>query len=157
MQTFHLRAQRRFFVKVTMDEIAILLRCDSTHPVNPDTTRMADHFAHHVLCHLIFVPADRRVAVAPLIPIFTVNIFSQLNCEFDWNYRTRTQVQFWSYLMRFLSNLENLDTHSYFTRIVLQSSWINILRIFQVICFDILLYYFHLEKYIETRITWSVG
>lgn len=76
VQTLHLGAQGCFLVKITMDEIAVLLRGDPTHPVNPDATRMADHLAYHVLRHLILVTADGKVGVAPLTPVFTVKNFS---------------------------------------------------------------------------------
>lgn len=76
MQTFHLGAQRCFLVKVTIDEIAVLLRGDSTHPVNPDAARVTDHLAYHVLRHLILVTADGKVGVAPLTPVFTIKNFS---------------------------------------------------------------------------------
>lgn len=75
VQALHLRAERRFLVKVTMDKIAVLLRGDPTHPVNPDATGMTDYLANHVFRHLILVTADRKVAVAPLIPIFTAKHF----------------------------------------------------------------------------------
>lgn len=76
VQTLHLGAKGRFLVKVTVDEIAILLRGNPTHPVNSDATRVANHFAHHVLRHLILVTADGKVGVAPLIPVSTVKNFS---------------------------------------------------------------------------------
>lgn len=75
MQALHLGAQGRFLVKITVDEIAVLLRGDPTHPVNPDATRMADHFADHVLRHLILVTTDGKVGVAPLTPVFAVKNF----------------------------------------------------------------------------------
>lgn len=76
VQTLHLGAQGCFLVKITVDEITVLLCGDSAHPVNPDTTRMADHLAHHMLRHLILVTADRKVDVASLTPVFTVKNFS---------------------------------------------------------------------------------
>lgn len=76
VQTLHLGAQGCFLVKITVDEITVLLCGDSAHPVNPDTTRMADHLAHHMLRHLILVTADRKVDVASLTPVFTVENFS---------------------------------------------------------------------------------
>lgn len=76
VQTLHLGAQGRFLVKITVDEIAVLLRGDPTHPMDPDATRMTDHLAHHVLRHLILITADGKVGVAPLTPVFTVKNFS---------------------------------------------------------------------------------
>lgn len=76
VQTLHLGAQGCFLVKITVDEITVLLCGDSAHPVNPDTTRVADHLAHHVLRHLILVTADRKVDIASLTPVFTVKNFS---------------------------------------------------------------------------------
>lgn len=75
MQTFHLRAKRCLLMKVTVDEIAILLRGDPTHPMNPDATRMTDYLANHVFRHLILVTADGKIGVAPLIRIFTIKNF----------------------------------------------------------------------------------
>lgn len=71
VQTLHLGAQGRFLVKVTVDKIAILFRGDPTHSVNPDTTRVTDYLAYHVLRHLILVTTDRKIGVAPLTPVFT--------------------------------------------------------------------------------------
>lgn len=76
VQTLHLGAQGCLLVKITMDEIAVFLRGDPAHPVNPDAARMADHLAHHVLRHLILVTADGKVGVAPLTRVFTVENFS---------------------------------------------------------------------------------
>lgn len=94
VQTLHLGAQGCLLVKITMDEIAVLLRGDPTHPVNPDATRMADHLAHHVLRHLILVAADGKVGVAPLIPVFTVK-----NQYFDvflfYNHFNLRELQFY--------------------------------------------------------------
>lgn len=75
MQTFHLRAKRCLLVKVTVDEIAVLLRGDPTHPVNPDATRMTDYLANHVFRHLILITADGKIGVAPLIRIFAIENF----------------------------------------------------------------------------------
>lgn len=72
VQTFHLRAKRRLLVKVTVDEVAVLLRGDPTHSVNPDATRMTDYLANHMLRHLILVTADGKVAVAPLTSVFAI-------------------------------------------------------------------------------------
>lgn len=82
VQTLHLRAQGSFLVKVAVDKVAVLLRGDSTHSVNPDAARMTYHFAHHVLRHFILVATDGEVAVAPLTPVFAVKEFlrfTQLN------------------------------------------------------------------------------
>lgn len=77
VQTLHLGAQGCFLMKVTMDEIAVLLCGDPTHPVNPDATRVADHLAHHMLRHLILVTANGKVDVVVLTPVvFTVKNFS---------------------------------------------------------------------------------
>jgi hypothetical protein len=57
-------------MEVTMDKITVFFRGDPTHPMNSDTARMTDYFAHHVLRHFIFVTADGRVA--SLTPVFTV-------------------------------------------------------------------------------------
>jgi len=76
VQTLYLGAQGCFFVKVTVDEIAIFLCGDPTHPMNSDTTRMADHLAHHMLRHLILITADRKIGIAPLTSVFTVKNFS---------------------------------------------------------------------------------
>lgn len=73
-------------MKITVDEIAVLLRGDPTHPVNPDATRMTDHLANHVLRHLILVTADGKVGVAPLTPVFTVknlSVFFFFNNHFN--------------------------------------------------------------------------
>lgn len=75
VQTFHLRAQRRFLVEVTVDKITVFFRGDPTHAVNPDAARMPDYFAHHVLRHLILITADGKVA--SLIPVFTVKNYSR--------------------------------------------------------------------------------
>lgn len=89
VQALHLRAERRLLVKVTVDEVAVLFRGDPTHPVNPDAARVADYLANHVLCHLILVTADGEVAVAPLIPIFTVkNFFVRLSSPFIYSLQT---------------------------------------------------------------------
>lgn len=77
MQTFHLRAQRRFFMKITMDKIAILLRGDPTHSVNPDAARMSYYFAHHMFRRFIFVTTNREVGVAPLTSVFAIKQFSR--------------------------------------------------------------------------------
>lgn len=78
VQTLHLGTQGCFLVKITMDEIAVLLCGDSTHSVYPDATRMTDHLAYHMLCHLILVTADGKIRVAPLAPVFTVKNLSLL-------------------------------------------------------------------------------
>lgn len=70
VETLYLRAQRRFLVKVTVDKITVFFRGDPTHPVDPNATRMADYFAHHVLCHFILVAADGKVA--SLTAVFAV-------------------------------------------------------------------------------------
>lgn len=62
-------------MKVTVDEIAVFLRGDPTHPVNPDATRMTDYLANHVFCHLILITADGKIGVAPLICIFAIENF----------------------------------------------------------------------------------
>lgn len=86
VQTLHLGAQGCFLVKITMDEIAVLLRGNPAHSVNPDATRMTDHLAHHVLRHLILVTADGKVGVAPLTPVFTVKNLSVFSFFFFFNY-----------------------------------------------------------------------
>lgn len=69
VQALHLRTQRRLLVKVTVYEVAVLLRGDPAHPVNADAARMPDHLAHHVLRHFVLVTADWKVAAASLTPI----------------------------------------------------------------------------------------
>lgn len=83
VQTFHLRAKRRLLVKVTVDEVAVLLRGDPTHSVNPDATRMTDYLANHMLRHLILVTADGKVAVAPLTSVFAETVIEGIGFSTD--------------------------------------------------------------------------
>ena len=51
----HLRTKRSLLMKVAPDKITVLLGCYATHAVYTNTTRVANHFTHHVLSHLVFV------------------------------------------------------------------------------------------------------
>lgn len=75
-----------------MDKVTVFFRGDPTHPMNPDTARMADYFAHHVLRH--FVLDDGRVA--SLTSVFTVK-----NCS----------VSFPIKLKNLKRTFENLEAH----------------------------------------------
>lgn len=59
-------------MEVTVHEITVFFRGDTTHPMDTDATGMPDHLAHHMLRHLILVSAYREVSIAPLTPVSTV-------------------------------------------------------------------------------------
>lgn len=73
VQTLDLGTKGCFLVEITVHEIAVFFRGYSAHPVDTDATRVPYHLAHHVFCHLIFVPTHREVHVAPLTPVSTVD------------------------------------------------------------------------------------
>lgn len=106
MQTLHLWAQGRFLMKVAVNKVAVFLRGDSTHPMNPDTTWMTYHFTDHVFRHFIFVATDGEVAVAPLIPVFAVKEFLRFT-QLTELFRPIKNSRTWVERMRILRFIEH--------------------------------------------------
>lgn len=85
VEAFNLGAQGCFLMKITTDEVTILLRCYPTHSMNTDTAGMSYHLANHVLRHFVFVSTDRKVSISPLIQIFAI----EWNRKDSWNTFTK--------------------------------------------------------------------